>query len=151
MLGVARPPSMGASSGCVPENRPLMGDTIRLPRRHPPLVPPMDGYPMSEREKRVATNEALVRDVNERLESRAQVIVGEDAPFAAVCECADPECTDRIALTPIEYEDAHGDERQFIVVPAHVAEDVEDVVQRNETFFVVRKRGLAGEIAAELD
>jgi hypothetical protein len=106
---------------------------------------------VSEREKRTATNEALFREVNERLEDRVQVAVGDHAPFAALCECADPECTERIMLTPAEYEEAHADPTQFVVLDGHVAEDVEDVVFRNDRFVVVRKRGLAGEIAEALD
>lgn len=106
---------------------------------------------MSEREKRTATNEALFRNVNERLEERVQVAVGDHAPFAALCECADPECTERIMLTPAEYAEAHADSTQFVVLDGHAAPDVEDVVLRNDRFIVVRKRGLAGEIAEALD
>jgi hypothetical protein len=106
---------------------------------------------VSEREKRTATNEALFREVNERLEERVQVLVGDHAPFAVLCECSDCECTERIMLTAAEYEETHSDSAQFIVVEGHVAGDVEDVVARKDRFVVVRKRGLAGEIAEALD
>ena len=105
---------------------------------------------MSEREKRLATNEALVREVNERLEARVEVAVGDHVPFAVLCECADPECTERIMLTPAEYEAIHADPTQFVVVDGHVAADVEDVSHRGR-FAVVKKRGRAGEIAEALD
>jgi len=106
---------------------------------------------MSDREKRTATNEALFREVNERLEDRVQVALGDHATFAPLCECADADCTERIVMTPAEYEEAHADPTQFIVLDGHVATDIEDEVMRNDRFVVVRKRGLAGEIAEALD
>lgn len=105
---------------------------------------------MSEREKRAASNEALFREVNERLADRVEATVGEDASFGILCECADPDCTERITLTPAEYEQAHVEPTQFIVLEGHVAADIEDVVSESERFLVVRKRGRAGDIAAEL-
>ena len=106
---------------------------------------------MSEREKRTATNEALFREVNERLEQRVQVARGEGATLTILCECADAECTERIVLTAEDYERAHRDSTQFVVLRGHVAADVEDVVVEHDGYVVVRKRGLAGEIAEQLD
>ena len=108
-------------------------------------------YPLSERQKRSAMNEALFREMNERVEERVQAAASDETPFAILCECADPDCAERIKLTPTEYEAAHNDPAQFTVVPGHGAVDVEQVVARNDRFEVVRKRGLAGDIAEDLD
>jgi hypothetical protein len=106
---------------------------------------------VSEREKRLATNEALFREMNERVEERVHASSGDEAAFAILCECADLDCTERITLTPAEYERAHADSAQFTIAPGHRAVDVEEVVSRNERFEVVRKRGLSGAIADDLD
>jgi hypothetical protein len=96
-------------------------------------------------------NEVLFREINERVEERVQSAASEETPLAILCECADPDCAERITLTPGEYEAAHNDPAQFTIVPGHAAVDVEEVIARNERFEVVRKRGLAGDIAEELD
>lgn len=96
-------------------------------------------------------NEALFRDMNERVEERVRTEERDDEPFAIVCECGDIDCLERIRLTAAEYDATHAHPAQFVVVEGHVAPDVEDVVARNERYVVVRKRGRAGEIAAELD
>jgi len=67
-----------------------------------------------------------------------------------VCECGNIECLERLRLTAAEYDAAHAHPAQFVVVDGHVASDVEDVVARHDRYIVVRKRGRAGEIAAEL-
>jgi hypothetical protein len=90
------------------------------------------------REERVARNEALFREVNERIRQ-----VNEDAPAAAetsfVCECGDPECTVPVSLTLVEYEEVRSDPTHFAVLPGHVVADVEVVIARNDRFAVVRK------------
>jgi hypothetical protein len=96
-------------------------------------------------------NESLFREMNERVEERVRASSGDQAAFEILCECADPECTRRVTLTPAEYERAHADPAQFTIAPGHRAVDVEEVVSRNERFEVVRKRGLAGAIASDLD
>jgi 3,4-dihydroxy-2-butanone 4-phosphate synthase len=89
--------------------------------------------------------------MNERVEERAQAAAGAEAAVTILCECADPDCTERIALTAAEYEAAHDDATQFTVAPGHAAVDVEEVVASNERFEIVRKRGFAADVAEELD
>ena len=108
-------------------------------------------YPVSEREKRLASNEALFREMNERVEERLQQVAAGPIAFDILCECADLECTHRITLTTAEYVEAHANPRQFTVVPGHAIIDVEDVVMQTDRFEVVRKRGDAGDEAAALD
>ena len=90
------------------------------------------------REERVARNETLFREVNERIRD-----VSDEAERASatdyLCECGDPECTKPVSLTPVEYEDVRRDPTHFAVLPGHVDPEVETVVARNERFAVVRK------------
>lgn len=103
---------------------------------------------MSEREKRLAVNEALFREINERVAER---VPGDAHALTIVCECADTDCTERITVTTETLQAVRGDPTQFVVAPGHVALDIEDVVSHGDRFEVVRKRGLAGEIAEFLD
>jgi hypothetical protein len=107
--------------------------------------------PVSEREKRLATNEVLFREMNERVEERLQQVAAGPMAFDIVCECGDLDCTHRITLTTDEYVEAHASPKQFTVVPGHAIADIEDVVARTDRFEVVRKHGVAGDVAAALD
>jgi hypothetical protein len=108
----------------------------------------LGSYPVSEREKLLAANEALFREMNERVEER--VALTEPTTFEILCECARLECTERITLTTEEYEAAHSDPAQFTVVPGHVTHDIEEVVAHNDRFETVRKKGEAAEVAEDL-
>ena len=104
---------------------------------------------MDEEEKRLALNEAMFREINERLES--QLPVDRDNRLSVLCECADADCVERIELTPEEYAGVRRQSRQFILAPGHEVLEIEDVVNRNDRYEVVRKKGDAGEIAKETD
>jgi len=106
---------------------------------------------VSTPEKRLALNEALFRETNERLEERVRVFVGEEEMFGILCECASIYCTERITLTPAEFEHVRADSAQFAVKPGHSIGGVEEVVARNDRFETVRKVGIAGEVAEFLD
>ena len=106
---------------------------------------------MSERDERVARNEATSREINERLEQ-----AHEDAPsdrfLRMVCECGLAMCDRMIAITPPEYERVRSDARRFAVVRDHVMADVELVLEENDRFVVVVKReGTPAEVAEEED
>jgi hypothetical protein len=103
------------------------------------------------RERQVAQNEVRFRALNERLRESGSTWDGREGVLSVVCECGDEDCTRPIEVTPGEYESVRADETQFVVVPAHVRRDVEDVVSEQEHWAVVRKRGEAGEIAASND
>lgn len=106
---------------------------------------------MSGREKRLAFNEALFREMNERVEERVRSTGRDNSTVTILCECSGLDCTERIVLTAREYEAGHSDPAQFTVVPGHATGEIEEVVARSERFEVVRKRGLAGEVAEALD
>jgi hypothetical protein len=103
---------------------------------------------MSEREERLGKNEAVFREVNERI--REVTIIPAETQF--LCECADPSCTAPVSMTLSAYEGVRANPRHFLVVPGHELLEVEDVVEEHEAFTVVRKKaGDAAEIAIATD
>ena len=91
---------------------------------------------MSAREQRVGRNEALFREVNERI--RAITTAGDDVEL--LCECADTTCAQPIPMSLADYEAVRAHPTRFFVVPGHELPDVETVVARREEFVVVEKR-----------
>jgi hypothetical protein len=95
---------------------------------------------VSEREERVARNEATSREINERLE-QAHAGAPSDRYLRMVCECGLATCDRMIAITAPEYEQVRSDARRFAVLREHVVADVEVVLDENDRFVVVVKRG----------
>jgi hypothetical protein len=83
---------------------------------------------MTQQEMRIARTEALFRDVNERIAESAQRFNADETEF--VCECADPECAERVPATLDEYEEVRADGTHFLLVPGHEDTEVERVVER---------------------
>jgi hypothetical protein len=105
-----------------------------------------------ERAARLAANEARFREINERVERDLEPLVDtEDEQLPFVCECGRRSCTDGIGLTVAEYESVRRDATRFVVVPGHEIEDVEDVVDRTDRYFVVRKHPATWEIVEQSD
>jgi hypothetical protein len=105
-----------------------------------------------EQGKRVGLNESIFREVNEQIESLNRDLDGKVRTMTAVCECADGDCTDRLAISVAEYEKVRSDPRRFIVVPGHELPDFEAIVERGDGYDVVEKaEGAAAELAEETD
>lgn len=107
---------------------------------------------MESHEERIARNEALFRQVNERLEElgRAFSFVAETADF--VCECGDIACAAPIRMTLADYERIRANPTWFAVIPGHDLLDVEEVVERHDGWSVVAKRaGAAAAVARAAD
>jgi hypothetical protein len=92
---------------------------------------------MEEQEVRIARTESLFRNVNERIAESAQGTESEDTSF--VCECADTDCTEKVAAPLGVYEEVRSDGTQFLLVPGHEDERVERVVEERPRYSVVRK------------
>jgi hypothetical protein len=95
---------------------------------------------LSTRAERLADNESLFREVNERLKELGESfsVVAEQAEF--ICECGEAECTERVSLTLREYEAIRADPTRFLVRPGHIAPDIEIVIREDERHAVVEKR-----------
>ncbi len=107
----------------------------------------------TDREKRIGENEALFRDVNERVSALLKPHAYWRTLSDWICECPDETCTERIAMTPEEYEELRSNPTHFAVVPdaTHVRPEVESIVEMHERYWVVEKKGEAAEIAEERD
>jgi hypothetical protein len=108
---------------------------------------------MTSREERIARNEALFREVNERIEqihSGAGELDAGDT-FAVLCECGDQNCVEEVQITTGAYEEVRADPRQFVIVPGHALPDVEEIVDEGEGFEVARKHVEEAEIAERTD
>jgi hypothetical protein len=90
---------------------------------------------MAEREERIAHTEALFRDVNERIAESADRFDAVDAEF--VCECADPECAERVPATLDQYEEVRSNGTHFLLHAGHEVPEVERVVKSPHKRFVI--------------
>jgi hypothetical protein len=108
---------------------------------------------MNERERRIAENEALFRDLNEEVGAVAHSFssVGEERTFDFLCECGDVSCAHPLPLTLDVYEALRRSPIRFFVVPGHQAEDVEVVVEAHDGYLVIEKTGAAAEIVRARD
>jgi hypothetical protein len=104
--------------------------------------------------ERRARNEALFREVNERIEE-ITTDLSEDGGHVErikfVCECGRDRCTELLEATRDEYEAVRSNPRRFLVLPGHEHTDTARVVERNSGFCVVEKLEEAGEVAVEQD
>jgi hypothetical protein len=88
--------------------------------------------------EKIARNEALFREVNERIAETAVRFEADDASF--VCECAESACTERVDVTIAQYERVRADGATFLLVPGHEDERIETVVDAEDGHAVVEKR-----------
>jgi hypothetical protein len=103
---------------------------------------------MQSREERIAKNEVIFREVNERIR---EVVPSENGGIDFLCECGREDCVEQISLTAKEYERVREDPVQFIVKPGHAIAEVEEVVEENDRFLLVRKHDEEQEIARRAD
>jgi hypothetical protein len=96
-------------------------------------------------------NEALFREINERIEDVGTALAPDDVPMEFLCECDDQDCVEKVSATRAEYEAIRAVATHFVVLPGHENPGVEHVVQETERFLVVEKEGEAGREAEEDD
>jgi hypothetical protein len=92
---------------------------------------------MSPREVRYARNQALFREVNERIAELANRAIDESLQI--ICECANTGCQDKITIRILDYRRVRKNPDRFIVVPGHTARAAENVVAREGCYEVVEK------------
>jgi hypothetical protein len=100
---------------------------------------------MEERFERQARNEALVREVNERINTLDRGAAGSGAidgvdTFGFHCECGrNGGCPEMVWMTLDEYEVVRTQDDRFALAPGHETDGLEHVVYRNERFVIVDK------------
>lgn len=89
---------------------------------------------MSESLERLARNQSLFREVNERIEYLA-----EGARSEFVCECSNPECSETIELNLKAYELIRSNSIWFLIKPDHCISQIERVISQDDGYAVVEK------------
>ena len=98
-------------------------------------------------ELRIASNESLFRQVNDRVEELA--VSHDFGPWrlGLVCECPSLDCAASIELTIVEYEELRAHPSRFAIAPEHDVPQLEMVVAKNEYHWAVERTGTATETA----
>jgi len=105
-----------------------------------------------ERERRIGRNEALFREVNERIEQVSEALQVEPERLRILCECGNKSCFEHVEVSLPEYEQVRANATLFFVRPGHENADVEEIAEEHEGYTVVRKKeGPAAAQARELD
>jgi len=106
---------------------------------------------MDARLRRLAENEALLREINERSRASAADVWAHQQAYLFVCECADPDCDVRLPLSEGDYERVRSHARWFLVAPGHASPEIEQVVESGHDFEIVEMNGDAGRLAEKWD
>src|SRR3954453_17441707 len=86
--------------------------------------------------RKLAQNEALFREVNERIHDlRAR----RGAATDYICEGPNSQCLETITLSDVAYREIRAEPTHFTVIPGHEIEDIERVVRRMPTYLIVEK------------
>jgi hypothetical protein len=100
-----------------------------------------------------AQDQALWRDVNERLKTLNETFehVAREPEF--LCECANRNCMAHVTMSVEEYERVRRVPTHFLVLPGdrHFFGEIERVVEEHDEYVVVEKFGDAGRMATKLD
>jgi hypothetical protein len=110
---------------------------------------------VDERLERQARNEALVREVNERIEALDREAAGSGAvdgvrTFGFRCECGrNGGCPEMVWMTLQEYEVVRQQDDRFALAPGHETDDLERVVTETDRFVIVDKFDAAEPLVAD--
>jgi hypothetical protein len=108
------------------------------------------------REDRIARNEALYRELNERIRQveehlSARGVADQPELGEYFCECGFDACMEKIHLTAEEYETVRSRPTRFAILPAHLIPDAERVLEQNSRYAMIEKLGEERELVVELD
>jgi hypothetical protein len=90
---------------------------------------------MSESLERLARNQTLFREVNERIET----IAGDNDAAEFLCECSNTDCSSTIELSRSEYERVRSNSSWFVIKLDHDIAQIERVVSQDDGYAVVEK------------
>jgi hypothetical protein len=101
---------------------------------------------------RMARNEALFRQVNERVRDVSQAFATLDStPVGFVCECGRQDCTERVPLRLQEYEAVRAEPIRFFVIRGHADAAVDRIVEDHGSYVVVEKLPHEQDVARDTD
>jgi acetone carboxylase gamma subunit len=97
---------------------------------------------MDAQAERAAANEALLREVNDRIEDVGERlrVLPEDERLDFRCECGQSGCDAMISMSVREYVHVRSDNDRFAVTPGHEDTRIERVVERRDGYLIVDKR-----------
>lgn len=98
-------------------------------------------------EQRAARNEALFREVNDKIAELEERHGQATSELLIVCECADDTCTQRLTVDPGTYRRVREQPRHFLVIPGHEKPEIERIVETRVPYLIVEKTGPAGDVA----
>jgi len=102
---------------------------------------------MSVSLERLARNQVLFREVNERLR---EMIGDSETLTEFLCECSNPDCIDTVALSLDEYDAVRASPNLFVVARGHEIAAIERVVREAHTYELVEKI-IGADYAVETD
>jgi hypothetical protein len=97
--------------------------------------------------ERAGRNEALFREVNERIAELEERLDSGTGSLPIICECSRPDCTTQIEIAIDEYATVRRNPDRFIVAEGHEQAGVEQVVAEGTGYVVVEKVGVAAAAA----
>ena len=106
---------------------------------------------MDARELRLAQNETIFREINERVREVAEQHGADAHVYSFFCECSNSDCTLQVSLTTEDYERVRADGAQFVVAKGHELPDIETIVESRDQWSVVVKHGDSATYARRLD
>jgi hypothetical protein len=100
-----------------------------------------------------AVTESLFREVNERIHAVNAQRASPELPEDLICECARSECSAHVAINALEYQALRAHSTWFLIAPSdeHFFPEVERIITKNGTYWVVEKHDGAARIAEQLD
>jgi hypothetical protein len=114
---------------------------------------------MEKRLQQQSRNEALLREVNERIAevdraAEENTFAPDETLFEFLCECGASDgqagaCAERVRMTINEYDQVRAQDDRFVVHPDHETDVLEWVAARTERFVIVDKRPEAEPFVAE--
>ncbi len=104
---------------------------------------------MDTRLDRMARNESLFREGNERLGGLRTAAGSPDSSAEFHCECGRETCSEWVWMKVSEYEAVRSQDDRFVVVPGHETPGLECVVERKAGFLIVDKVREAEKLVAD--
>jgi hypothetical protein len=90
-------------------------------------------------EAEMARTESAFREWNEAIAETAARLDADEVDF--VCECADPNCANRLTVALDTYESVRAEPTHFLVAPGHDESPIEHVVEHRRGYAIVEKVG----------